>query len=119
MSYDVQLFKKETKIRELKSDDEDFFEDESNLEPFTAAEKQELHERLLRYGYAIAGNADLQGNIEYENEDEGALALLTDRGLYFSTNSNPFEIGMTASEFTDNDAFVKYDPQNDGWEEIE
>jgi len=119
MSYDVQLFKKETKIRELDSEDEDFFEDESNLEPFTASEKQELHERLLRYGYAVAGNDDLQGDIEYNNEEDGALALLTTRGLYFSTNSNAFEIAMTASEFTDNDAFVKYDPQNNGWEEIE
>jgi len=29
-----------------------------------------------------------------------------------------FEVGMTASEFTDTEEFAKYDPQNDGWEEI-
>ena len=30
-----------------------------------------------------------------------------------------FEVAMTASEFTDNDAFVKYDQRNGGWEEMD
>ena len=119
MSYDVQLFKKETKIREQQSADEDFFANKHNLKPFTAQEKQELHERLLRYGYAISGNSDLAGDIEYEHEEETISVLLTDRALYFSTTGDVFEVAMTASEFTDNDAFVKYDQRNGGWEEID
>jgi len=117
MSYAVQLFKRETKIRHLQSSDKDFFENDSNLEPFMPAEKQELHERLLRYGYIVTSGEDLAGNIQYDHEEEDASALLTDCALYFSTSTDPFEVGMTASEFTDNDAFVKYDPQQNGWEE--
>jgi len=110
MSYDVQLFKRETKIREQQSTGEDFFENEFNLEPFTQLEKQGLHGRLLRYGYSFSGNNDLQKDIQYKHEEEEISVLLTDRGLYFSTTGDVFEVAMTASEFTDNDAFVKYDP---------
>ena len=118
MSYDVQLFKRETKIREQQSTEEDFFDNEFNLEPFTQSEKQELHERLLRYGYSSSGDSDLQQDIQYEHEEEEISVLLTDRGLYFSTTGGVFEVAMTASEFTDNEAFAKYDPQLGGWEEI-
>lgn len=48
-------------------------------------------------------------------------ALLTDKSLYFNANlseSSIFEVGMTASEFTDTGEFAKYDPQNEGWEEF-
>lgn len=44
-------------------------------------------------------------------------AFLTDRGLYFSTSNSfecIFEVGMTASEFTDTGEFAKYDPQAGG-----
>jgi hypothetical protein len=34
-------------------------------------------------------------------------------------DDNIFEIRMTASEFTDTEAFAKFDPQYKGWEEIE
>ncbi|AKH93916.1 hypothetical protein [Elizabethkingia anophelis] len=47
--------------------------------------------------------------------------MLTNRGLYFTAGWNQyaiFEAGMTASEFTDTEEFVKYDPQNGGWEEF-
>ena len=118
MSYDVQLYKRETKIREQQYTGEDFFDHESNLEPFSQLEKQELHDRLLRYGYSVSGESDLHKDIEYDHQEGGVSVLLTDRGLYFSTNGDVFEVLMTASEFTDNDAFVKYDPQHGGWEEI-
>jgi hypothetical protein len=74
-----------------------------------------LKERLLRYGYAaIKENED---SVEFEKEEEGARALLTDRALCFEASGEGiFEIGMTASEFTDTGEFVKFDPQNGGWE---
>ena len=117
MSYDIQLFRPETKEREQKQHDESFFENENNLEPFTKSQYEELKERLLNYDYVL------------QSEDENGLAfthayyaietLLTDRGLYFTASFDEeciFEAGMTASEFTDTGDFVKYDPQNDGWE---
>lgn len=119
MSYDIQLFRTETREREQKQNDESFFENESNMEPFTKQQYEELRERLLSYDYVL----------ETENENELAFkhayysihALLTDRGLYFTASFDEqciFEAGMTASELTDTGDFVKYDPQNDGWEEI-
>lgn len=121
MSYDVQLYRTETMTRQQESGDELFFDNEENLEPFTADQKQELHERLLEYNYTVVKQE--KETIWYEHEDELPVsAMLTNRCLYFQTPWNQegiFEIGMTASEFTDTGAFAKYDPQNGGWEEIE
>ena len=46
-------------------------------------------------------------------------ALLTETCLYLvaSGEDGIFEINMTASEFTDTGEFLKYDPQDGGWEE--
>ena len=57
----------------------------------------------------------------HTKEKDFGEAFLTDRGLYFSTSNDfecIFEVGMTASEFTDTGEFAKYDPQAGGWEEL-
>ena len=118
MSYDVQLFRKETKEKELQLNDENFFDKEENLEPFTECQFHELKERLMKYDYVLE-NENKYG-LNFIHPEYGS-ALLTDRGLYFSTSFDGdciFEVGLTASEFTDTGEYEKYDPQNNGWEEI-
>jgi len=120
MSYDIQLFRTETKAREQEMNDEAFFENEKNLEPFTKEQHEELKERLSDYDYILQSESD--AGLEFKNQHYSIDALLTDRGLYFTASFDEesiFEAGMTASEFTDTGDFVKYDPQNEGWEEIE
>ncbi len=117
MSYDVQLFRAETKEREQKLNREDFFDDDENIEPFTDMQIQQLKQRLLDYEYVLT--EENKWGLNFTHPEFGS-ALLTDRGLYFTTTfdeENIFEVGMIASEFTDTEEFVKYDPQNDGWEE--
>ena len=101
MSYDVQLFRVETKEKEQVSNDEAFFENEDNFVPFTSNQFQELKERLLSYGYNLLNEDNIRLHLSHPNEDFG-LALLTDRALYFTAGWNEnsiFEVGMTASEF--------------------
>jgi hypothetical protein len=117
MSYNIQIFRNETKAREQKLHDENLFETEDNLEPFTANQLEQLKKRLVVYGYVL--NQTNQHGIDYSHPEYGQ-ALLTDRGLYFTTGFSEeciFEVGMTASEFTDTGEYQKYDPQNGGWEE--
>lgn len=116
MSYDIQLYRKEVKDLELASNDDSFFEKEENLLPFTAEQKSSLINLLKMYKYSIS-NEDQYG-IHFEFEDDNSISvLLADSCLYFSsTGEGIFEISMTSSEFTDTAEFVKYDPQNDGWE---
>lgn len=120
MSYDIALYRIETKEKEILAADENFFEDESNLVPFTAEQRQELQDRLLKYDYEIV-REDAFG-IHFQHEDEVfGTALLSKAALYFTASwdeDSIFEIGMTASEFTDTGAYAKYDFQQDGWEEI-
>ena len=119
MSYSVQLFRVETKEREQKINDENFFERDINIEPFTKQQYEELKERLLSYDYVL--NSQNENGITFTHSDYSIEVLLTDRGLYFTANMDEesvFEAGMTASEFTDTGDFVKYDPQNGGREEI-
>ena len=47
MSYDISLYRIETKEKEEVSDDENFFENEENLVAFTAQQFQELKDRLV------------------------------------------------------------------------
>ena len=116
MSYQVVLYRKETALRQLQSNDEDFFEKEETLVPFNQVQLAGLQSRLARYGYHLQ-NTDKWG-IHFTNEEAGATALLTAGGLYFSASGEGiFEISMTASEFTDTGEFAKWDPQNGGWEE--
>lgn len=118
MSYDVQIFRAETKVKEQQSGNNDFFDSVDNLVPFTNEQFQELKNRLSDYDYELT--KEDQAGLNFSNEEFGILALLTRRGLYFQTSGDEddiFEMGMTASEFTDSGAFAKYDPQADGWEE--
>lgn len=119
MSYDIQLFRNETKEREQQSKDENFFDHEENLEVFTEEQLNKLKKRLESYGYRLIQKNEY--GLEYRNNKHEVRALLTNRGLYFTAGWNQdaiFEVGMTASEFTDTEEFVKYDPQNGGWEEF-
>lgn len=120
MSYDISLYRIETKEKEQKSNDEEFFDKEENLVPFTEEQYQELKGRLLEYGYETTEEGKYGLSFFHKNEDYGT-ALLTKEALFFTASWNEdsiFEVGMTASEFTDTGEFAKYDPQNDGWEEI-
>ncbi|KFF17854.1 hypothetical protein [Chryseobacterium sp. JM1] len=120
MSYSIQLFTLETKEKEQAANDDSFFDREENLAPFTEKQVAGLKERLLKYKFELAKEDDFGLHFSHPDEDFGNV-LLTDKGLYFNANlseSSIFEVGMTASEFTDTGEFVKYDPQNEGWEEF-
>lgn len=117
MSYDIQLYRKETKDRQQQSQDENFFDSESNLVPFNEEQLESLKESLEDYEYELVN--DKPGQWEYQHTEFSITALLTRKGLYFAAAFNEdaiFEAGMTASELTDTDEFVKYDPQNGGWQ---
>lgn len=118
MSYDISLYRIETKENEEKSKDENFFENEKNLVPFTAQQFQELKERLLQYDYELSNEDDFGLHFGHQDEDFGT-ALLTKEALYFTASFNGnsiFEVGMTAFEFTDTGEYAKYDFQNGEWE---
>ncbi len=119
MSYDISLFRIETKRKEQRTNNDNFFEKEENLVPFTNKQFQELKERLLQYDYELR-NEDKKG-IHFTNSDEDyGTALLTKEGIYFTASFNEksiFEVGMTASEFTDTGEYAKYDFQSGEWEE--
>jgi hypothetical protein len=54
----------------------------------------------------------------FQEEDFG-MVLLTTEAVYFTASWNEnsiFEVGMTASEFTDTGEYAKYDFQNGKWE---
>lgn len=119
MSYNIQLYRKETKEREKDNRSENFFDNENNLELFTPEQHEYLKERLLAYEYTLS-QTDENG-LQFVHPEHSIIALLTERGLYFTAGyegDSIFEAGMTASEFTDTEEFVKYDPQNNGWEEF-
>ncbi len=119
MSYDIALYRIETKEKEEKSTEDSFFENDDNLIQLTEQQFQELKERLLHYDYEISKEDDFGLHFEHQDEDYGT-ALLTRQALYFTASWNEdsiFEIGMTASEFTDTGEYAKYDFQNNGWEE--
>ena len=118
MSYDIALFRIETKVKEEISTDEDFFDDTNNLLPFTEQQYLNLRQRLLSYDYVLAEETDTGLHFNHEDEDFGE-ALLTRQALYFSVAWNEdaiFEVGMVTSEFTDTGEYAKYDFQNGGWE---
>lgn len=117
MGYDIQLFRSETKEKEQSVNDPNFFENESNFEPFTNQQYNELKDRLIQYDFELNNESD--NGIEFTHEEFSIHVLLTKRCLYFSSGFDEdsiFETGMTASEFTDSGYYAKYDPQNGGWE---
>jgi hypothetical protein len=119
MSYDIQLYRIETKDKEQELNDIHFFENVQNLVPFTNEQFEELKKRLIVYDYVL--HAENDNGLAFSHEDYSITALLTENCLYFSSSFDEdsiFEAGMAASEFTDTGSFAKYDPQNEGWEEI-
>ncbi|KFC19544.1 hypothetical protein [Chryseobacterium sp. FH1] len=118
MSYDISLYRIETREKEESTDDESFFENEENLVAFTEQQFQELKERLISYGYQLSEENDYGLQFSHDDEDKGT-ALLTKEALFFRaswTEDSIFEVGMTASEFTDSGEYAKYDFQNGEWE---
>ncbi|WP_300670300.1 hypothetical protein [Soonwooa sp.] len=121
MSYDIALYRIETKLQEEKSQDENFFENESNLVSFTEKQFQDLKERLENYEYNVVNQTDDQIKFSHPDEDLGT-ALLTKEALFFTASwkeNSILEVGMTASEFTDTGEFAKYDFQNGAWEDLD
>jgi hypothetical protein len=118
MSYDIQLFRKETKEKHDNYESEGFFEKEENLEKFSKEQRKQIFDRLVRYGYVLETEKESKTTFGFKN-DNTVSALLTENGLYLSASGEDgiFEINMTASEFTDTGEFLKYDPQDSGWEE--
>lgn len=119
MSYDIQLYRIETKDRHKQLQDRNFFDNEENLEPFTEEQFQALKKRLLIYDYIM--EQDKGNEVVFRHPEHDIRVLLTQRGLYFTAGRKKntiFEAELTASEFTDTDEFAKYDPQDGGWEEI-
>ena len=118
MSYDIALYRIETKEKEEITDDENFFENVENLAAFTDQQFQELEERLLSYSYRLSEKHKYGLSFNHSNEDYGT-ALLTKEALFFRAGWNTdsiFEVGMTASEFTDSGEYAKYDFQKGEWE---
>ena len=118
MSYDISLYRIETKQKEEVTNDENFFENEENLVAFTPQQFQELKERLLSYGYEFSDENEYGLSYSHKDEDYGT-ALLTKEALFFRASwskDSIFEVGITASEFTDSGEYAKYDFQNGEWE---
>ncbi len=121
MSYDIALYRIETKLQEEKSQDENFFENEANLVSFTEKQFQDLKNRLENYEYNVVDQTNDQITFSHPDEDFGT-ALLTKEALFFTaswSDNSIFEVGMTASEFTDTGEFAKYDFQNGEWENFD
>ncbi|MEO6718892.1 MAG: hypothetical protein ABIN67_00960 [Ferruginibacter sp.] len=118
MSYDIHLYRAEVKDRHIVSKNDNFFENENNIVPFSQQQFDNLKGRLIRYGYFIENETVRQVSFGFK-KDKGTSALLTDNCLSFASGGDGiFEISMTASEFTDTGEYKKYDPQDGGWEEI-
>lgn len=118
MSYDIALYRIETKEKEQNSNDNNFFDNEENSVPFTQQHFLALKERLLNYDYELSKEDDFGLHFYHPDEDYGT-ALLTTKAVYFTASWNEdsiFEVGLTASEFTDTGEFAKYDFQNGKWE---
>lgn len=121
MSYDIALYRIETKEKEEKSDNQNFFDEKEQLIPYTEQQLEELKARLIDYDYELSREDEFGLHFEHDDEDFGT-ALLTKEALYFTASwseNSIFEVGMTASEFTDTGEFAKYDFQNGEWEIFE
>jgi len=118
MGYHVYLFRKEVKDN---NQDLEFLENDELITPFTDIQFNNLKERLLKYGYQVEREADGSVIFNFKGGQGGIKATLTKKQLSFSSGFDQddiFEISQTASEFTDNGDFKKFDPQDGQWEEI-
>lgn len=116
MSYHVYLFSKQTRTARKADARSDWLEDDSAMTPFTPEERATLASNLALTGFV---QTSTDGDTErFENDQLGASALLSARGLYLSaTGDGVFEILMFGSEWAgDGDTFAKYDPQENSWE---
>ncbi len=119
MSYDIAVYRIETREKYQSNTEDDFFGNEENLIEFTSEQIEGLKKRLLAYEYVLIKEDDLGMHFGHPDEDYGA-ALLCNNALYFTASwsgDSIFEVGMTASEFTDTGEYAKYDFQNGEWEE--
>lgn len=118
MSYTIYLFRKEVQEEQQ---DFSFLEEEDKIKPFTPSQFQQLKERLLAYGFQLEKAASNSLYFNYKGGLYGIQAVLHPTHLSFSSGYSQegiFEIGMTASEFTDSGEFAKLDLQAEGWEEV-
>ena len=118
MSYDIHLFRKEMKEQNAQFD---FLENEALVLNFTEEQFENLKKRLVKYGYQIEKEQADTIYFNFKGGQWGIRASLTKSQLSFSSGflqDGIFEIGMTASEFTYTEEFVKLDLQAGGWEEI-
>jgi hypothetical protein len=119
MSYDIRLYAIETRSLEESSDNEDFFDGDDNLHPFTEEQFNSLKESMAGYGYEV--DTESRQQIAYSHPEYNITAILTRHALYFNSGFDQdsiFEAGMAASELTDTRDFAKYDPQAGGWEDV-
>lgn len=118
MSYHVYLFRKEVKEQ---NDGLDFLENDKLVIDFTDKQFEQLKNRLVKYGFQIENEKPDLINFNFKGGQYGISVMLTKSQLSFSSGFSEngiFEIGMTASEFTDTGEFVKLDPQEGKWEEL-
>lgn len=118
MSYHVYLFRKEVKEQNKGFE---FLENEALVLPFSNNQLEGLKKRLLIYDFEIEQETTDSVTFTFKGGQYGIRAQLTKLQLSFSSDSSEdgiFEIGMTASEFTDDEAFAKFDPQHGAWEEF-
>lgn len=117
MSYQVYLFRKEVKEQNKGFG---FLEDDKLVLKFIDEQFEGLKNRLLNYGFQIAQMQPDAILFKFKEGENGISARLTQSQLAFSSGFSEddiFEIGITASEFTDTGEFAKLDPQFGGWEE--
>lgn len=118
MSYTVYVFRKEV---QKEQQDFSFLEEEEKILPFSPAQLEQLKNRLLSYGFQIEREDGEDLFFNYKGGLYGIEAHLRATQLSFSSGYSQegiFEIGMTASEFTDSGEFAKLDVQAGGWEEF-
>lgn len=118
MSYSIYLLRKE--VKEQNADNE-FFENEDRITKFTAIQFAKLKERLLLYKYVLKQEEKDKVAFDYPFEKHGISAILTKNYLAFNSSfatNAIFEILMTATEFTDTQEYLVFNPQEGGWQDL-
>lgn len=119
MGYHIMVFRAETKAKHQSINDDLFFENKNNLYPFSPEQLEELTS-YLNYDFNCV-KEDATGKSYVNKKSESITALLTNSGIYFKCGwdtDDIFEAGMLASDLNDGTSYAKFDPQNNGWEEL-